>query len=70
MDPLDKVGLHLTDADIFMIQPVISFLQGQCMIPYKAGLPEHLVEVLRLGSPVEFVFVCNHKKTVILLANI
>ena len=57
MDPLDKVGLHLTDADIFMIQPVISFLQGQCMIPYKTSLPKHLIKVLRLGSPIEFILV-------------
>ena len=62
--------LHPGCTNILVIEAIVPFLQGQCMIPYKAGLPEHLIEVLRLGSPVEFVFVCNHKKTVILLANI
>ena len=35
MDPLGKVGLHLTDADVLMIEAVVSLLQGQSMIPYK-----------------------------------
>ena len=47
MNPLSKVGFHLTDADVFMIHAVVSLLQGQCMVPYKAGLTEHLIQVLR-----------------------
>ena len=57
MNPLGKVGFHLTDADVFMIQPVISFLQGQSMVPYKTSLPKHLIKVLCLGSPIEFILV-------------
>lgn len=60
MDPLDKVGLHPADADVFMIQSIVSLLQGQCMIPNKTSLPEHRIEVLRLGSLVKFVLVCYH----------
>lgn len=48
LDPLGKVGLHFTDADIFMIEAVVSLLQSQGMIPDKASLTQHPVQVLRL----------------------
>ena len=52
VNPLDEVNLHLTDADVFMIQSVVSLLQSKRMIPYKASLTEHFVEVLRLICPI------------------
>ena len=60
MNPLGKVGFHLTDADVFMIQPVIPLLQGQSMVPHKASLAEHLIQVLRPIGTIQLVFVGNH----------
>ena len=58
--PLGKVGFHLTDADVFMIQPVIPLLQGHSMVPHKASLAEHLIQVLRPIGTIQLVFVGNH----------
>lgn len=52
MNPLGKVGFHLTDADILVIEAVVTLLKGQSMIPDKTSLTEHPVQVLRFFSTI------------------
>ncbi len=66
--PFCKRLLHLVHSNVLAVQMVVSLLERQGMIPDKCSLTEHPVKMLRFIVAIELVFVCNHNKTVNLLA--
>ena len=59
-DVLHKVRFHPSNTNILVVYLVVAFLQGKGMVPYKCSLTKHLIQMFRLISSIQLVFVCNH----------
>ncbi len=59
-DTLRKMRLHPCAGDILPIQGIVPLLQREGMVPNKASLTQHRVQLRRPLCPIELVCVCHH----------
>ena len=67
---LGKMTFEAIDADVFAKEPIIAFLQGKAMIPYKARFSEHSREILVALGVIELVLVRNHTTNILKMSEL